>query len=230
VNKRWQWVAGVTVLLCVFVSPAFCATELTLDSVLAKLDETAAKFRSAQADFTWTTYNSVINDVDDKQTGRIYFQRKGTETRMAADINPPEEKQVVFSGGQIQIYQPGTGVKVYDASTHREEFETFLVLGFGSSGEDIRKSFDVKYDGEEKSGVAETAKLELTPKSENIRNHFPKIELWIDPGLGISVKQKLYETNGSYRLAEYSKITLDQKIPDKVFKLKTSGRVSGGSH
>lgn len=195
------------------------------------MNQTATEFRSAQADFTWTIYNSVINDVAEKQTGRIYFRRNGDETKMAADIAEPEAKQVVFANGKIEIYEPTLNTEhVYDASAHREEFETFLVLGFGSSGSEMQKSFEVKYDGAEPVDGVQTAKLELTPKSEKIRQHFTQIVLWIDPERGVSLQQKLVEPNGDYRLAQYSHIEINQKVPEKVFKIKTSDSVKILNH
>jgi outer membrane lipoprotein-sorting protein len=203
---------------------------MDLDSILATMDRTAASFRAAQADFNWTLVNSVVNDRFE-QTGRIYFARRGDETKMFAEFNPPDAEQVLYSGGKIQLYKQKLGtVDVYDAGTHKDEAETFLVLGFGSSGAEMRKSFDVKYDGEEKIGNVNTAKLVLTPKSESIRNHFPEILLWINPENGISVQQKLVEKNDSYRLARYSNIVLTQKISEKVFKLKTSGKITTTTH
>lgn len=202
-----------------------------LEGVLATMDATAAKFRNVQASFTWTMFNSVINDIAEKQTGTIYLRRNERETQMAADIVTPEKKQVLFSAGKIQLYQPKLDtVDVYDASAHREEFETFLVLGFGSSGSDLQKSFDVKYVGMEKAGGVDAEKLELTPKSENVKKQFSQILLWIDPKTGLSVQQKLIQPNADYRLAEYSQIQLNQKISDKVFKLKTSGNTKVVNH
>ena len=48
--------------------------------------------------------------------------------------------------------------------------------------------------------------------------------LWIDPARGVSVQQQLVEPSGDYRLTKYSDIEVNQKIPDTVFKLKTTGR------
>src|SRR5581483_6037586 len=121
-------------------------------------------------------------------------------------------------------------VDIYSAGAHREEFETFLVLGFGSSGAEMRKSFKMKYDGEEKVDGVDTAKLDLIPEDEDVRKHFPEIILWIDLQKGISLQQKLIETNGDYRLAEYSGIELKRKIPAKVFKLETSGKITVITH
>jgi outer membrane lipoprotein-sorting protein len=230
-DLRWRFAPGLLLSAVVLASLAFAATDSGLEKVLAKMDETAAKFRTAQANFTWTTFNSVVNEESGSQTGKIYFQRKGNETEMAANIDPPDAQQVVFSQGKIQVYKSRMGtLDVYDAGTHREEFETFLVLGFGSSGEDMSKSFDVSYGGEEKVDGIDTARLELVPKSDKIKQHFPQIILWINPQNGISVQQKLMEPNGDYRLAKYSDIKLGQKIPGKVFQLKTSGNTKVLTH
>jgi outer membrane lipoprotein-sorting protein len=218
-----RFARSVLLLSVALVLPAMAASDVSLESVLTKLDQTAAQFHTAEARFTWIMFNSVVNDVAETETGTIYFRRNGQDIQMAADIDKPESKQVIFSEGKIELYQPKIGtVDVYDAGAHREEFETFLVLGFGSSGQDIRKSFDVNYGGEEKIDGTDTSKLELVPKSDKIKQHFPQIILWIDVQRGVSVQQKLMEPNGDYRLAKYSDIRLNQKIPNKVFKLRTS--------
>jgi outer membrane lipoprotein-sorting protein len=202
-----------------------------LEKVLHSMDENAAKFHTAQANFSWTPYNSVINETETPDKGKIYFRRVGSEIQMAADIQPPDGRQILFTGGRIQVYQPRTKVlDVYDASAHREEVESFLVLGFGSSGEDLRKSFEVKYLGEEKIGTVQTAKLELVPLAEKIKRNFPRIDLWIDPRLGVSLRQQLFQQGGDYRLADYSNIRLNEKVPDSAFKLKTSGQTRTVNH
>jgi hypothetical protein len=38
------------------------------------------------------------------------------------------------------------------------------------------------------------------------------------------VQQQLFEPGGDYRLAKYSEIQINQKLPDNVFKLKTTGK------
>jgi len=202
-----------------------------LDKVLRSMDENAAKFRTAEADFTWTPYNSVINETEAPDKGKIYFRRVGKEIQMAARFQPPDNRQIVFIDGKIQVYQPKTNVlDVYNAGAHKEEVESFLVLGFGSSGDDLRKSFDVKYVGEENIGNVQTAKLQLTPLSAKVKENFPRIDLWIDPQRGLSLRQQLFQTGGDYRLADYANIRLNQKVPDGAFKLKTSGPTKTVNH
>jgi len=203
----------------------------SLDQVLHSMDENAAKCHSAQADFTWTPYNAVIGDNEAPDKGRIYFRRQGNEIDMAAIIQPPDDRQIIFSGGKVQVFQPKTKIlDVYDTSAHKDEAETFLVLGFGSSGQDLRKSFDIKYLGDEKIGNVQTAKLELTPLSDKIKKTFPQIDLWIDPQRGVSLRQKLLQTGGDYRMADYSNIRLNDKVPDSAFKIKSSGPTKTVNH
>ena len=207
------------------------AQTANLQQVLDQMDDAAKDFRTTQADFTWTQYNKVINDITDTQEGKIYFRRSDKEIQMSAEISKPEAKLVVFSDGKIQMYQPKIEqVDVYDAGAHREEFESFLVLGFGAGGHDMLKSFDVKFLGSEKVDGIETAKLDLIPKAEKVKQSFAHITLWIDPARGISLQQQLFETSGDYRLAKYFHIQVNQKIPDSAFKLKTSSRTKVITH
>ncbi len=202
-----------------------------LQQVLHSMDENAEKFRTAQADFSWTPYNSVINETEAPDKGKIYFRRSGNNIQMAALQQPPDERQIIFSEGKIQVYRPKTKVlDVYDASAHREEVESFLVLGFGSSGADLRKSFEVKYLGEEKIGGVATVKLELVPLADKIKNSFPRIDLWIDQQRGLSLRQQLFQTGGDYRLADYTNIRVNEKVPDNAFRLRTSGPTKTITH
>jgi outer membrane lipoprotein-sorting protein len=102
--------------------------------------------------------------------------------------------------------------------------ESFLVLGFGGSGEDLKKNFDVSFQGEETIDNIPTAKLQLTPKNDKTRSNFPQIILWIGLDNGISVQQKLMQTQGDYRLAKYSAINLRPKLGNDIFRLRTTGK------
>ena len=138
-------------------------------------------FRSAEASLVWDQYQKVIDETD-TQKGRIYFRRQDGETQMAADIAEPDKKYILYNGGKVQIYQPKIDqVTEYYAGKNRSDLESFLVLGFGGSGQDLLKSYDVKYQGSEVLGGTPTAKLELIPKSAKLRNNIASIVLWIDP-------------------------------------------------
>ncbi|HXM21643.1 MAG TPA: hypothetical protein VN948_10310 [Terriglobales bacterium] len=205
--------------------PAKTQASDELQRVLKQMDQTAANFRSTQAAFVWDQYQKVV-DEHDTQKGIVYFRRAGNEIQMAADINDPiPPKSVLFTDGKVEIYQPKIDqVTRYNTGKDRAVIESFLVLGFGGSGRDLLKSFEVKYISAEKVAGVDTAKLELVPKSQKVLTTFNRIWLWIDPSRGVSVQQQLFAPSGDYRLAKYSDIQLNQKIPDGAFKLKTTGK------
>jgi len=183
------------------------------------MDTAAANFRALQANFVWLQYTKVV-DEKDYQKGTIYYRKQGKGIEMMADIADPSPKAVLYRDGKVQVAQPNVGVTPYDPGKNREAVESFLVLGFGGSGHDLQRQFDVKYAGDETIEGVKTAKLELTPKSEGVKKVFDKIVLWIDPARGISLQQEFFEPNsGNYRLATYTNIELKQKLDDTVFKL-----------
>lgn len=199
-------------------SPEAC----TLPCVLKKMDDAAASFRTAQADFEWDQYQKVVDETD-VQKGTVYYRRAGNEIEMMAEIRQPDPKFVLYKEGKLQIYQPKIEqVMSFSAGSNRNEMESYLVLGFGGSGEDLNKTYDVTYLGEEKIDNIATAKLQLIPKSEKVRNYFSKAFLWIDLSRGISVQQQFMQGQGDYRVAKYFAIRVPAKIGNDVFQLKTS--------
>jgi outer membrane lipoprotein-sorting protein len=206
-----------------------------LDAVLKKMDAAAAGFRTTQAEFEWDSYEKVIDEVDDVETGTIYYRRTGKDIEMMANVKmagsdskalKPAPKFVLFSEGKIRMYLPTPDqVTVYDLGKNKTDFESYLVLGFGGSGHDLVKAFDVTYLGPETVGGVATAKLQLVPKSDKVRNTFQQILLWIDLDRGISLRQQFFEPQGNYRLTNYSAVQVNgRKIPDEVFKLKTTSK------
>jgi outer membrane lipoprotein-sorting protein len=195
-----------------------------LDRVLTQMDTAAKNFRTTEASVLWNQYQKVIDDTD-TQKGKIYFRREGGDMQVAVDFTEPDKKYVLYSGGKVQVYQPKIDqVNEYSAGKNRSDVEGFLVLGFGGGGHEMLKSYDVRYLGMETVNDVSAAKLELIPKSARLRNNIARILLWIDPAKAISIQQQLFEPQGDYRLAKYSDIQVNQKLPDNVFKLKTTGK------
>ncbi|MGA2415745.1 MAG: outer membrane lipoprotein carrier protein LolA [Candidatus Sulfotelmatobacter sp.] len=194
----------------------------TLESVLKTMDTAAANFQTAQADFVWNQYQNVVAETD-TQKGTIYYRRAGKNIEMMADIKEPDRKYVLYKDGKIQIYQPKIEQVIqYSAGGNQNDIEGYLVLGFGGSGQELAKAYEVTLQGEETINGIPTAKLQLIPKSEKVRNYFTKIFLWIDLSRGISVQQQFMQPQGDYRLTNYSSIRLKEKIGNDVFQLKTT--------
>jgi outer membrane lipoprotein-sorting protein len=203
----------------------------SLESVLDLMDKEGAHFRSVEADFVWDQYQRVVDETD-TQKGKIYFRREGKEIQMAAEVTDPpnEAKQVLFSAGKVQLYQPKSNqIDVYSTAKNQEAFESFLLLGFGGGGHSMLNSFAIKYLGEQRLPDGSlTAELQLVPKSAKIRNNFDRFLLWID-SRGISVQQQIF-SGSDYKLAKYSNIKLDQKLPENAFTIKKNGKTTVVTH
>ncbi len=213
-------------LFLLFAATLACAQKPGLEAVLDRMDSTANTFKSAEADFVWDQYESIVKDTT-RQAGKMYVRRSGNQIQMAADItgdSPGEKKYVLYHGDMVRVFQPNIDqVTEYATGKDKAAFESFLVLGFGGRGHDMLKSFDVSLLSNEAVAGVNAAKLQLVPKTQKARGIFDRIWLWIDPARGISVQQQFFEPSGNYRLAKYSNIKLNEKIPDDVFQLKTTG-------
>jgi outer membrane lipoprotein-sorting protein len=220
--KKLVLMASLAVLLAASASGQ--GKPANLEQVLTLLDKASTNFRTLQTDFEWDQYQRVV-DEHEIQKGVMYFRRSSSNVEMEADIQQPDRKFVLFTGGQLQVYLPKADeVTRYTAGKNRSDFEAYLTLGFGGRGHDLTKDFDLNYAGVENVGSIATYKLELTPKAQKAKNMFSRITLWIDQQSGMSVQQKLQEGGGDYRIATYTSIQINRPLPHDAFKLKTTGR------
>src|SRR5439155_22261461 len=103
---------------------------------------------------------------------------------------------------------------------HKAQVEQFVLLGFGSNSRDLQNAYTVKFGGVETLEKEKTTRIELFPKSEEVKAIFPKFELWIADKSGISIQQKAYEPGEKdYSLATYTNVHINPEISDSEMKL-----------
>jgi len=196
---------------------AHAATDPALDKVLRQLDASSAKFQSAEADLKWDFYERVVRDTT-TQTGSIYFLRSGGNTEMGAAILTPSKKFVHFANGKGEFYDVAAKKATpIDAGANRNKVESFLALGFGGSGKDIEKSWNVTLQGNETIDGVPTAKLDLVPKDQATADTFKHVTIWIDPVRDIPLKQISYAPEGDTNTTTYTNIRYNQKVDTKKY-------------
>lgn len=192
-----------------------------LQSIYSKIDSAAASFKGLSADIRQDAHMDQINE-DDVSTGKILVKRpKAHDVRMRIDFQEPNQKQVAFAGNKVEIYYPKTNtVEEYDLGKRKGMVEQFLILGFGSTSQELQSAYRVRLVGEEAINGQPTTRLELIPKSSDMAQTFPKIELWISNATGLALQQKLYDKGGrDYHLATYSNMKMRPDISDSEIKL-----------
>jgi outer membrane lipoprotein-sorting protein len=188
-----------------------------LQKVLNQLDGASLRFKSAQADFTADSYTAVV-DSHSIQKGTIAFRRKAGKVEMRMHVKTedgqPSEKYVLYKNGQLDYYQPA--LKQETILKGGSNYDRFFSLGFGGSGQALKRDWNIKYEGAEKVNGAETAKLDLTPKTPS--DQFTHITIWVDAERGVSLKQEVFQSSGDTRTAVYSNIKMND-APDSAFEL-----------
>ena len=192
-----------------------------VQKVLSQLNTAATKFVSAQADFDWDQFQSVVQDHD-VQTGTIYFEHKKGVTRMAANLKQENGKDapktVVYDGGQVQYYEPTIKqLTLMQAGANQSQWESFLTLGFGGSGSLLEANWKVSLLGTETMNGVSVAKLDLVPLQQKVLDMFTHVTIWVDPTRSISYKQVFYQPSGDLRTAVYKNIRYNAPIPANTF-------------
>ena len=200
------------------------ASDADLQKVIVALNTAAAKFASAQADFTWDQLTAVVQDHE-TQTGTIYFERKKGAIRMAAhfkqDNGKDSPKTVTYDGGEVNYYEPTVKrVTTIRAGANRGQFESFLTLGFGGSGKDLEANWKVTLLGLETMDGVSVAKLDLVPKEQKVLENFTHVTIWVEPSRGISHKQIFYQPGGDLRTVTYKDIRYNTPLASEFFELK----------
>lgn len=219
------------VLLAITAALLWMAPALTraddLSSVLRKLDVAAAKFHSTSADFEFDSVQTDPIPDTEKQTGKVYYERKGKAFDMGIHIETdngrPVPKVIVVSGGTFKMYEALTN----QVTTSRKvsKYEDYLALGFGASGKELAQKWNIKYLGSETMpGGVKVDKLELVAKDPSVLKLFRKVTIWIDPERGVSLEQVFDEGEGQSRTCTYSNIKVNESLPRDAFTFKTDSK------
>ena len=197
-------------------SGAAQSTRWTAEAVLKQLDGAAGSFHGLTADLEHVKYTEVVKDTS-TESGHIDVRR---DEKMRIEIKSPDPRTILRTGDSLFVYNPKINrVEEYDLGKNRAMVDQYVLLGFGTKGENLKKSYLVAYRGEETLDTRRTVVLELTPKSDQVRNQIAKIEMWIDESSWVPVQQKFFEAgSGDYFLFHYTNIVKNPNLSDARFK------------
>ena len=211
----------------VFALPSAHLGAQDLKTVLSKLDASAANFRTVSADFQ---FDSIVTDpVPDKtiQKGTVYYSRRGNDFQIGAHINEengkPVPKTYTYAKGVFRLYEK----LVNQVTTYKnDKLSEYLLLGFGASGKELQKVWNITYAGQEKINGVMTDKLELIPKDPGARKNLPKVTVWMDTPHAVSLKQVFDQGEGQSRVCVYSNFKFNQSLPSDAFAFKTDSKTT----
>lgn len=196
------------------VAPA--APSLSVDDVLKHMDREQGQFQSLTASIERTKVTIVVNDHS-TESGQIEVRRDG---KMRIDLMTPDQKTILRDGDHIYVYTPKIRrVEEYDLGKRRDLVDQLLLLGFGTSGDSVKKSYLITMQGEDNLNGQRAVHLELTPRADDVRKQISKIDLWLNEANWLPIQQQLVETGtGDYSIIRYSNVARNVPIPDARFR------------
>lgn len=188
----------------------------TIEGVLGMMDRSAQDFHTLTADLEHVKYTAVVKDTS-TETGHIYVRR---DEKMRIEFTKPDPRTILRLGESLFVYNPKINrVEEYDLGKNKALVDQYVRLGFGTREDDIKKSYLVSVVGEEELDHKKAVVLELTPKSEQIRNQIIKIQMWVDEASWIPIQQKFFEAgSGDYFLFHYTNAMKNLEIGEVKFK------------
>lgn len=192
-----------------------------LASVFARIDKTAVTFRGFRADMKRVSHNHLI-PIDDEDTGSIVVRRaKPHELQMLLNFNPPNEKRVAVEGSKIEIYTPKNNSiqAVLLGKESKGAVEAFMLLGFGSTSKELQSGYDVTYGGPETVSGEKTNRIELVPKSDEVKHQLQRVDLWISDASGLAIQQKFYFPGGDTQVVTFTNMKQASDIPASAVQL-----------
>jgi len=188
-----------------------------LDTILARMDASAKTSNSFSASVKWQEFTKVLNSTD-TQLGALKLKKNKGRVMGRLDITDPAAYTWHFSGDNWEKYLPKANVlSVYQVAKLAKSSDQYLLLVFGLSGSDLKKTYDLKLGGEETVNGTKTTRLELVPKDKEARKVVAKVELWIPIGQTYAVQQKVTEPNNDFNLWIYGDAKVNPGLPDSAY-------------
>ena len=200
-------------LATTFFLALLCVRGDSLNDILSRMDIDAAKFHGVTAQLTRIDYVASIKDRSEEKAS-LTLMKKNKNVTALLDFTSPDVRDLLFRDGQVNEYLPKLNlVREYDLGKYSSVVNQFVMLGFGASGKDLKKSYDIQFRGTEVLKIADkdvpVTKLELTPRAADALQYMKRIEFWIPDGASYAVQLKIYQPSGDTNTAIYSSVQVN---------------------
>ena len=178
------------------------------DDILKRWDVSSKDFNAFTADLKQTQYTKVVKKSE-QMSAKVRLKRTDKGVFGIVRYVEPDPHTVLFAGNTVEIYNPKANQKdTYDAKKYSDMIRDVLMLGFGTSGKDVRKDYSVKEGVSETIGSRRTTRIELLPKNQKFKEYAEKLELWIPEGESNPLQVKVTQPSGDYNIYEYFNVKL----------------------
>jgi len=191
-------------------------TDLT--QILDQMNEASKRLKTVSANLEHTKFTQLVNDKS-TESGQLYF-RKGKTPEIRITIQKPDNKIYLFKNKKGEIYYPKINqIQEYNLGQNSELVQQFLLLGFGTDTNELKKAYKITYLREEDMEGDTTVLLELVPRKANTAAEIPKIQIWVSEESWLPAQQKFFQPGGDYLIAHYTGVKVNRPLPSSAFEL-----------
>jgi outer membrane lipoprotein-sorting protein len=188
-----------------------------LDAILSRMNKDSKKFSSVSAGMHQVDYTAVLNEST-QSDGEMHIRSKGGFSGKL-DYNPPDPRVIWFGGQKAKIYYPNAKqAQEMQVGQYLKYVSQFLL--FGTSGDDLKKAYEITPAGTENVGSKPATHLVLTPKSKDLGKMIAKLEVWIWEGESYPIQEKSTEPSGNSHLFTFHDVKINPHLPDSAFELR----------
>jgi len=209
---------GFVVCLILAGAVPLAAAGGNVQEILARMDRAANDFKSMTAQVTYVTHTDILNE-NDTERGNVTMKKVlPGELQGKVEFTSPDPKVITFEKRRAQEYLPKIKtLQIFDLAKYGEQLDMLLGIGFGTSGTELAKGYDVKVLETENGSVH----MQLIPRAPDMKQYVQKLELWIPAdGDPYPSREKIVEPSGDYRLVTYEGLKINPPLQPDALQLK----------
>jgi hypothetical protein len=169
-------------------------------------------------------YTDVLHESAET-SGSVRLKRGKNGLAAIMEFGEPNPYTVHLSAAKWKSSSPRPAPTAPWKNTMRanspKNMDQFLLLGFGTTGAELKKEYTIALGDAATIDGVQTTRIDLYPKSAELKKLVTKVELWIPASSGNPVREKVLQPSKDYRLVTYSNMKVDTEIPDSAFELNT---------
>ena len=220
-----------TAVLCMLQVAAAAAGEFgwTADSAVAQIDRQARDFDAAFADFQASWQKPGADQPHRTATGRLYISRDGG---LRFEQQVPDQRTMLVAGNELHDYDSVRAVvDVYPLEKHRERLAPYARVGFTTTAMRIRDDYLVTMLGEDYVNGRRIIGLELTPTKASTRETVARLQVWVDLGSWLPVKQVIVNVaSGETLTITYNGMVRNPGLDPALFEARWPRRTKKIAH
>jgi len=194
-----------------------------LPTVLSRMNAVSAQFQGMTAKISWTKYTKLVDDTD-VEAGDLWVKKdsKG-QVQLRIAFTEPIRKQIRIEKTTVEMFNEAINqIEEYDLKAKGNQLYEGLLLGYGVSGDDLKKRYDIKIAAEEPIDGQSTIRLDMIPKDAEDRTAGKSVQMWISTQTWQPIQQKALEHSGDYRLISYAGVRINAPIKASDLSLDLS--------